>query len=252
MHYTKDEQPISQSQTPCNYAEIMHQQKAILSVNENHKPNRYISHSVHSLHQLNRWHSGLRRQFLERPRRGNIDGTHLDIGIDINGGSILDQHCGKIRTRAVILRVVNDGATPAPGAGHRRRGPAPRALIRGHRDGCIGVNISAGLLGLQVRQGLGEITGVDFLIRWILVAHHPAVRRAGRRRDEEKLVVLRGFEESWAERVLLVEDRGGFAVVGLWADGVAQEGLVVEGLAGGYCVGFIVEGADYSTERGEW
>lgn len=99
---------------------------------------------------------------------------------------------------------------------------------------------------------MGEITGVDFLIRWILGAHHPAMRRTGRWRDEEELVVLRCFEESWPEGVLLVENRGGLAVVSLWADGVAHEGLVVEGLAGGYCVGFVVEGADYSAEGGEW
>ena len=57
------------------------------------------------------------------------------------------------------------------------------------------------MLVLELREGRGEVAGVDFLVWGILGAHDPAVGRAGWGTDEEELVELGGFEELGAVAV---------------------------------------------------
>lgn len=108
----------------------------------------------------------------------------------------------------MVFRVVDKGAASAALSGHRG-GPAPRALIGGHRHRSTGFTgladtlVDTGLLGLQLGQGGGEITGVHLLVRGFLVAHDPSVRGAGWRADEEELVGMGGFQELWAAGFLV-------------------------------------------------
>lgn len=52
MHYTKDETPYPNPEHHANCAKCMHQIETQPIRHENHKPNIYISHSVHSINSI--------------------------------------------------------------------------------------------------------------------------------------------------------------------------------------------------------
>lgn len=109
---------------------------------------------------------------------------------------------------AVRIGVENYGAAAAAlSAG----GPAGSPAVRCHGNGSSGVNgHRLGVVCLQICQSLSEIVSVNLLVRGVLVAHHPSVRRAGWRGDEEHLGALRGLEELGA---ILAHDGSGLAEV---------------------------------------
>ena len=109
---------------------------------------------------------------------------------------------------AVGVGVENDSAAAAAlSTGWPAGGPA----VRCHGNRSSGVNSHRlSVVCLQVCQGLGKIVSVDLLVRGVLVAHHPSVRGAGWRGDEEHLGALRGLEELGA---ILAEDGSGLAEV---------------------------------------
>ena len=79
---------------------------------------------------------------------------------------------------------------------------------------------------MQSAESRCEVLRVDFLVRRLLVAHLPAMRRAGRRRDEEQLVGFGSVQ-------VAVDGLGGGGAAEVHADAVAHDGLTVEGLLNG-------------------
>lgn len=105
---------------------------------------------------------------------------------------------------------------------------------------------------LQVGEGIGQVAGMDFLVGGVLVAHHPAVWRGRRRRDEEQFVGLGGLEQLLV--LAWLEDWGWLAEVDSGSHVAIQQAGVLEHLADGDCVVFAVEGADdaaHGWEGGE-
>lgn len=149
-------------------------------------------------------HSIARRLFVHeldgRPRRMRQDRAFIRSRADllhrlvrhiINGDS---RKCG---ATAVLLGLVDEGAAPATGADMARAtstntsSSATRTRTRttlDRRDRRRRIDSREGArVVVQLGEGLGEVLGVDLLVRGVLEAHLPAVGRAGRRRDEEQL-----------------------------------------------------------------
>jgi len=94
---------------------------------------------------------------------------------------------------------------------------------------------------VQLCERLGQIIGVDLLVRRVLELHLPAMRRRRGRGDEEELA---GVGEG--EVLVLRLDRGRLAEVDL--DALAHDGLAVEGVADGDRGIVGVEGDDDAAE----
>lgn len=174
-----------------------------------------MTHLLH--HQLHRRTGSLWRHLLNRHVNRTQVTIHIDIVIEIQT-DILDHNCRQIGAVAVVFRVEDDGTAAAALLRASQR-PATGALVGSHRDRGSGVDAKrlglGRLIGLEHCEGIGEITGVDFLVGRVLVTHHPSGRRAGWRGDEEELVGLRGLQELGA---LLTQDRSWFAEVDAWSD----------------------------------
>lgn len=152
----------------------------------------------------------------------------------------------------MVLGVKDDSAAAAALLRASQR-PATGALVGSHRDGCSGVDGAERLrLDRLVRsehgEGVGEITGVHFLVGRLLVAHHPSGGRAGWRGNKEELVGLRGLQKFGT---LLADERGVFTKVDAGGDLSTEKSVALEGLSHGDCGFFGVKGADDAAEGGE-
>lgn len=110
-----------------------------------------------------------------RPRRldGAVGEAHGLVRHIFNGNS------GQVGVGAVIFGMVDEGRAPAS------HGEARAAV--GGGDGRL--RVRGGGVGPVVKlgEGVGKILGMHELVGRILEAHLPAVRGAGRGRDEEEL-----------------------------------------------------------------
>lgn len=147
----------------------------------------------------------------------------------------------------MVAGVIDDCAASAAllRTGH---GPAARSLIGGDGDGGGGVDgrrLRLEMIGLQHGQRVGQVARVHVLVRRVFRAHHPSVRGAGRRGDEEQFVQLRRLEETLrAVQFVLAHDGRGLAEVDPRPHVPVQEARALERFADGDRVGVRVEGAD--------
>lgn len=96
---------------------------------------------------------------------------------------------------------------------------------------------------------MGQVAGVHFLVGRVFGAHHPSVRRAGGRGDEEELVHLWSLEQALgAMQLLLAQDGGRLAEVDSWSDIPIQEPVALQRLADGDCVVVGAEGTDDAAQ----
>lgn len=157
------------------------------------------------------------------------DGLGVLHGAQLVGlvGHVLDDDGG--HHGGVVVGLVDEGgAATAVAAGQGRVG-------RRHGGDGLGAVV-------QLGEGLCEVLGVDELVRGVLEAHLPAVRRAGRGRDEEELAGVGQLE------VLgLGVGGGGLAKVDL--ELLAHDALAVPDLADGDGGVLVEEGDDDAPER---
>lgn len=150
---------------------------------------------------------------------------------------------------SVVFRVENHGA--AAGALLRaRQRPAAGAVIGGNRHGRGGVDGGGfDLIGVKHGQGVGEVTRVDFLVGRVLVAHGPAVGRAGWRGDEEELAELRRLKVALGPvQLFLAEDGRWLAEVDPRSHVAVQESGALQLFADGDSIVVGMEGADDAPE----
>ena len=117
----------------------------------------------------------------------------------VRGGDRADDVQGLIRhvvngdsrqsgASAVLLGLVDEGAAPAAGGATWLLLLLGGAAVNGRSGGGgRGVSEDGGLVMVELGEGLGEVVGVDELVRGVLEAHLPAMRGRGRGADEEQL-----------------------------------------------------------------
>lgn len=156
-------------------------------------------HSLLSIvHELDRRPRRMRHELLLRAGR-------VRLGLVRH---VLHRNSGKPDVTAVILGLVDQRGATAPARG---------TAIRG-RDGRVGGTV------VQLVEGGGQVVGVHELVGGVLEAHLPAVRRRGRRRDEEELAGVRQGEA-------VVGGVDGRVLAEVDAGAVAHDALAVPGLA---------------------
>lgn len=100
---------------------------------------------------------------------------------------------------------------------------------------------------------MGQVLSMHVLVWRVFVAHRPSVRRAGRWRNEEELVHLRGLEETlWTVEFVFTHDRGWFTEVDPWSHIPVEESDSLEEFADGDGVLVCVEGANDAAQGWEW
>ena len=90
----------------------------------------------------------------------------------------------------MFLGLVDESAAPAasgPGLGGA-------ALDGGDRGRGVHVGVDGVVVVVELGEGLGEVLGVNELVRGVLEAHLPSVRRRGRGADEEELASVGQLE----------------------------------------------------------